>query len=163
MQLYEIDAAIQAVLEKMVDPDTGEISDDALSSLEELNIERMDKIESIALYYKNLSAEALAIKNEEETLRSRRQNAENHADRLKNYLNNFMPGEKMETPRVKIGWRKSTSVRLENEAEFIHTAPPDFLTYKDPTVNRTAVKEALSGGAVVPGAELVTNMNIQVK
>ena len=163
MQLYEIDAAIQEVLDRMVDPETGEVSDDALALLEDLSVQRQDKIEGVALYYKNLAADAVAIKAEEETLRKRRQSAENHAARLKAYLSDFMPGETLETAKVKIGWRKSTAVMVANEADFIRAAPKDYLTYKDPTVNKTAIKEALAAGKEVPGAELVTNMNLQVK
>lgn len=163
MRLYEIDAAIQEVLDAMVDPETGEVSDDALALLEDLSVQRQDKIEGIALYYKNLSADAAAIKSEEEALRKRRQSAENQASRLKQYLSDIMPGETLETSKVKIGWRKSTAVMVENEAEFVKAAPKDYLTYKDPTVNKTAIKEALAAGKEVPGAELVTNMNIQVK
>ncbi len=163
MQLYEIDAAIRDVLDGMVDPETGEVSDDALALLEDLSLQRQDKIEGIALYYKNLTADAAAIKAEEEALRKRRQSAESHAARLKHYLSDFMPGEKLETAKVKIGWHKSTAVMVANEADFIRAAPKDYLTYKDPTVNKTAIKEALAAGKEVPGAELITNMNLQVK
>ena len=163
MRLYEIDAAIQEVLDAMVDPETGEVSDDALALLEDLSVQRQDKIEGIALYYKNLSADAAAIKSEEEALRKRRQSAESHAARLKSYLSDFMPGEVLETAKVKIGWRKSTAVMVANESEFIKSAPQEYLSIKDPTVNKTAIKEALVAGKEVPGAEIVTNMNIQVK
>lgn len=164
MRLYEIDAAIQEVLDAMVDPETGEVSDDALALLEDLSIQRNDKIESIALYYKNLSADAAAIKAEEEALRKRRQSAENHAARLKRFLSDFMPGETLETSKVKIGWRKSTSVQVQDEAEFMRLyGNTDFLTYKDPTINKTAIGNALKAGEKLNGAELIERANIQVK
>ncbi len=164
MNLYEIDAAIQEILDRMVDPETGEVSDDALSVLEGLGVQRQDKIENIALYIKNLAADAAAIKAEEDTLSKRRKTAESQVSRLKSYLSEHMMGEKMETPRVKIGWRSSTSVYIENEAEFVRQfSGTDFLSCKDPTINKTNVGNALKSGKVIPGAELVTSMNIQVK
>ena len=164
MNLYEIDAAIRGVLDAMVDPETGEISDDALAALSDLSAGRDSKIENIALYYKNLSADAAAIKAEEEALRKRRQSAENHAARLKQYLADFMPGEKLETPKVKIGWRSSTSVQIQDEATFIRLYDgSEFLSYKDPSINKTAISNALKSGQNVQGAELVERANIQVK
>ena len=38
-----------------------------------------------------------------------------------------------------------------------------FLTYKDPTVNRTAIKEAIKNGSTIEGASIRKNLNIQIK
>ena len=57
MNLYEIDAAITA----LVDPETGEISD--FDAFDQLSMARDQKIENIALYYKNLVADAAAYLN----------------------------------------------------------------------------------------------------
>jgi hypothetical protein len=38
-----------------------------------------------------------------------------------------------------------------------------FLKYKDPEVNKTAIKEALKGGATIEGACISKNQNIQIK
>lgn len=59
MNLYEIDAAIMAC----IDEETGEITDPA--KLDELDMTRDQKIENIALYIKDLRAEASAIKVDE--------------------------------------------------------------------------------------------------
>lgn len=166
MQLYEIDAAIRDVLDGMVDPETGEVSDDALALLEDLSLQRQDKIEGIALYYKNLTADAAAIKVEEEALRKRRQSAESHAARLRRFLSEFMPGEKLETAKVKIGWRNAPSVFIHDEAQFVDWAAnghDEFLSFKPPSVNKTAIKDAIKSGKIVEGAEIVTRPSIQVK
>ena len=39
----------------------------------------------------------------------------------------------------------------------------DYLTYKEPEVNKTKVKNALNAGVVLDGVELVENRNIQIK
>lgn len=164
MTIYQIDNDIQNVLEVMVDPETGEISDDALAELTRLNIDRQNKIENIALYIKNLLSDAAAIKAEEESLYQRRKGAESNATRLKKYLSDVMPGETMETARVKISWRKSTQVKIDDESDFISRySESGYLTYKDPTINKNAVSNALKSGEELLGASLVTNQNIQVK
>lgn len=66
MTLYEIDSTIM----DCVDEETGEIID--LEKLEALNIERDKKVEGIALAVKNYAAEAKAIKEEEEKLKTAR-------------------------------------------------------------------------------------------
>ena len=54
MNLYEIDAAITAC----IDPETGEVLDE--EALNALHMERSAKVESVALWIKNLNAEAAA-------------------------------------------------------------------------------------------------------
>ena len=74
MTLYEIDNEIRAFLDKMldaVDEETGEIIDIDPAELEQLNEAREQKIENIALYIKNLEADAKAIKEEEKNLKAK--------------------------------------------------------------------------------------------
>ena len=77
MNLYEIDAAITA----LVDPETGEVSD--FDAFDRLSMARDQKIENIALYYKNLVADAAAYKAEKLAFADRQKAAENKAQRLK--------------------------------------------------------------------------------
>ena len=69
MTLYEINAALEA-FESEVDEDTGEILN--YDKLAELNMAKDEKRENIALYIKNLTAEAKAIREEEKALAERR-------------------------------------------------------------------------------------------
>ena len=66
MKLYEINAALEA----LVDPETGELMD--YDAFEALQMARDDKIEGMALWYKDMVAEAKAIKEEADTLTARR-------------------------------------------------------------------------------------------
>lgn len=45
---------------------------------------------------------------------------------------------------------------MENDLE-------DFLRYKEPEINKTAVKEALKAGEKIPGAELGRTQSIIIK
>ena len=100
MNLYEIDQAMQA----LVDPETGELMD--YEAFSELQMDRDSKIENMALWIKNLTAEAKAIKEEMDNLQKRRKTAENRAEGLKRYLFEALDGEKFQTARCSISYRK---------------------------------------------------------
>lgn len=164
MTLYEIDHAIAEAFEKAIDPETGEIMDaEAWEQLEALQMDRETKVENVALWVKDLNAEAAAIKAEEEALKKRRQSTENKADSLKRYLSWALAGDKFKTARVAISYRRSETVEL---AEGFDPAqlPLEYQRVKvsvDP--DKTRLKEALKEGKEIPGVELVEKTNIQIK
>ena len=118
------------------------------------------KIENIALYIKNLKSEAEAIKSEVESLKSRADIKKKKAERLTDYLDKILCGEKFETPKVALSYRKSTSVNIENE-EII---PDEFMTIKtEKKPNKVAIAKSLKNGETVIGCELVEKQNLQIK
>ena len=162
MRLYEINAE----LEKLIDPETGEIAD--IELFEHLAMERSTKIENIALWIKNLESDAESLQAEEKKLKERRVSAENNAERLHNFLSGMLSdGEKFETPRVKLSWRKSESVKiLISEEDFIAWAKKcndDLLSYKEPTINKVEIKKRLNAGEAITAATLLQSNNLQIK
>lgn len=158
MSIYEIDDSIMS----LVDMETGEIEDE--ERYDALQMERTQKVENIGCFYKNLIAEAKAMKEEEANLAQRRKAVENKAERIKNLLAYALRGEKFESPRLRCSYRKSKSIEVD--ASFVEWAQEhadDLLTYKEPTPNRTAIKAALADGREIEHAELVTNESLQVK
>ncbi len=157
MTIYEIDQSIAS----LVDPETGEISDfDAFAGLQ---MEREAKVESMALWVKNLNAEADAIKAERDNLYEREKAARNKADRLKKYLAEILCGEKFSSPKVAISYRKSTAVEIADEAEFISTGPKEYLIPQPPKIDKKAISASLKAGKEIPGASLAERNNIQSK
>lgn len=163
MNLYEIDQAILA----LVDPETGEILDyDAFS---ELKMAKEEKIEGMALWHKNLTAEAAAIRAEEVNLAERRKALEKKAASLKEYLTELLSGDKFSTARVACSFRKSKSVKFDNddEAAFIQEMQKsmqyEYLKFKQPEVNRTEITNAIKAGKTVPGAQLIEKNNLSIK
>lgn len=161
MNLYQIDQAILS----LVDQETGEILD--YEAFSDLQMARDAKIEGMSLWWKNLSAEAAAIRAEEIRLAERRKDLEKKADRLKQYLAEILDGTKFSTGRVACSFRKSKSVEITDEAEFIRqmqeTQHFEFLTYSAPKVNRTEIANALKAGQLVPGAQLIEKNNLSIK
>lgn len=158
MSIYDIDDAILS----LVDMDTGEIEDE--KRYDELQMERTQKVENIGLLLKNTVAEAKAIKEEEQALAARRKTAENKVERLKNLLAYALRGEKFSTPKLKVSYRKSSSIKVDDGfVEWAQEHADDLLTFREPTPNRTAIKAALADGREIEHAEIVTNESLQVK
>jgi outer membrane murein-binding lipoprotein Lpp len=158
MTIYEIDQALLS----LIDPDTGEIGDYDMFC--ELQMEREAKVENMALWIKNLNAEADAIKAEKDNLADREKAARNKADRLKKYLAEILCGEKFTSPRVAVTFRKSEAVEIDEDfIEWAREKAGYLLKYKDPEVNKTAIKEAIKNGTAIEFARIVQNNNIQIK
>ena len=169
--LYEIDQSIRDAIETgfTVDEATGEILDGA-ELLESLAADRSTKLENTALYIKNLTSDAAAIKAEEQALHERRAVMEKKAERLKEYISASMKGNgesKFETPRCALSFQKSVAVEIPDEPGFITlmkaSMQTQYITTKEPTVNKAAIKDALKAGTFVPGANLVERQNLQIK
>lgn len=158
MSIYEIDDSIMS----LVDMETGEIED--TKRFDELQMERTKKVENIGCYYKNLVAEAKAMKEEEANLEQRRKAVENKAERIKNLLVYALKGEKFESPKVRCSYRKAKSVQVDDDfIDWAREHADDLLTFEKPKPNRTAIKEALADGREIEHAEVVTNESLQVK
>lgn len=158
MSIYEIDDAITS----LVDMETGEIDDE--KRYDELQMERTQKVENIGCYYKNLVAEAKAMKEEEANLAQRRKAVENKAERIKSLLVYALKGEKFESPKVRCSYRKAKSVQVDDSfVDWARCHAAYLLTYKEPTPDRKAIKAALEDGREIEHAEIVTSESLQVK
>lgn len=162
MTLYEIDKAIQEALEGAVDPESGEIIDEGLlAAYDQLRMDRDQKIENIGLYIKNLEADAAAIKAEAKNLTARAKAAENKAEHLRNYMQFCLNGQKFQSPRLSVSFRRSQKVEVDQNRLF--EIPDDYLRYKDPEVDKKRVSEALKAGEDIPGCTLVDSVSMIIK
>lgn len=161
MTIYEIDQSILA----LVDPETGELLDCA--AFERLQLERERKLEGMALWVKDLTATAAAIGEEIKALQGRKQAAERKAEHLKAYLSALLAGEKFQTPRCSVTYRRTTAVEIEDPAGLIHwledTGYDDCVKYRPPELSKTAVGKLLKEGVAVPGASLRERLSLGVK
>lgn len=152
--LYQIN---QDILD-CIDMETGEIID--VEAFQSLQIAREDKIENIALYYKNLIADAEAYKAEKNAFAEREKRAANKAESLKRYLQTELQGKPFKTVKADISYRKSTSVYIYDEAQL----PKDYLVEKITTApDKKAIGDKLKAGEEIAGAELVFSQNVNIK
>lgn len=153
MNLYEIDNEILGC----VDAETGEIFDE--EKFESLAMERDKKLENIALWIKNLTAEAAALKAEKQAFADRQKAAENKIESLKSYMSAYLAGAKFETAKVKVSFRKSEYLDIAEGAAI----PEQFLKYKEPDIDKTELKRAIKSGTEIPGVTIEERKNIQIK
>lgn len=158
MKLYEIDQAI----ENLIDDETGEVLD--LDAFLNLKMERDRKIENMALWVKNMTAEAKAYKEEKEAFAARERATKNKLERVKKYLSTILGNQKFSTSKVAISFRKSESVEVDDTfLEWAKKNADDLLRYKEPEIDKKAIKEALKNGKEIKGAYLKENQSIQIK
>ena len=158
MNLYEINAELLSC----IDTETGEVVD--IEKLNSLNMQMQDKIENIGCWVKNLLSNADQLDAEIKSLTERKKSAKNKAESLKKYLSDFLNGSKFESSKVSIFYRKSESVEvMDIEQIKLLENCDDYLTYKEPEANKTAIKDAIKHGVIVPGCSLVEKQNIQIK
>ena len=162
--LYDINQDILSC----VDLETGEILD--VEKLDALQLEREAKLEGVALWIKDMKAEAAAVKEEADKLTARKKALDNKIDGLKNWLLFALGGEKLTTPRCKVyqthsqrvaivGDEKDLIAWLERNAE----DPRDYIRYKEPELRKDEIKKALKDGKEIEYAKLEETESVVIK
>lgn len=157
MTLYELTGAAQQLHDLV---DAGEIDWETFeNTLEGLSAE---KLESYGKVLATFDAEIAAFKAERDRFVEKIKNAENAIDRMKARVVEYMiaTGQKKAPAGVFTVYARQTPVVCITEPGEI---PERFLKYKDPTVDKTAIKKAIAEGETVPGAELNTSTSVSFK
>lgn len=158
MTLYKINEQIMKAIELGFDPETGEILDE--TALEQLQMDRDEKIENICLYIKDLYAETDAIYNERRALEEREKASEKKADSLSRYLQVMLNGQKFKTAKCAVSYRKTQAVQITDES----LLPKEYLRFKTTSApDKTAIKDAIKAGKDVPGATLEDRTSMSIK
>ena len=160
--LYEID---QAILD-CVDLDTGEIIDP--EKLTALQMEREAKLEGVALWIKDLNAEATAVKEEADKLTARKKALDNKITSLKAWLLWALDGEKLKTPRCNVYQTHSQKVVIDDEKALIDMfmmspSGEKFLRMKDPEIDKVALKDSMKQGFEYEFAHLEETEGVVIK
>ena len=153
MKLYEIDQAIM----DCIDMETGEIVNEEL--LNDLQMERDAKIENVALWIKELKAEAEALKAEKLAFAERQKVTENKMESLKKWLAYALNGEKFKTVRASVTFRTTDKVEVAD----IYKLDENYVRYRDPEADKDAIKKAIKAGQEVAGATLVSSTSVIIK
>lgn len=151
--LYEIDTQIT----ECFDADTGELLD--AEKLENLMIEKENKLENVALWIKNLKADAAMYKAEKTAFAERQAAAERKAESLTMWLKNALDGQKFKTEKTEVNFRKTQKVEVID----IWGLNEDYVKYSDPTPDKAAIKRAIKAGEDVKGAKLIDDISISIK
>lgn len=140
-------------------------------TLEGIEMEFDEKAEKIACFIKDLNYEASAIKAEKQALDKRQKAKEKKADQLKRYLMNCMDRvgkQKIERPLASLSIRNNAeSLKVENDMDFIRWAQAagrdDLIRFKDPDIDKTALKKAVKDGLTVSGVTLERSRSLTIR
>lgn len=158
--------ALENALYAAADPETGEITDEAQETAEKaafeavagLNMELDERLENLALWRKELKAEAEAIKKQKLILQKRQASKERTAERIDGLLAIMLNGQKREYTRVSIFFRKSVSCEAD-----VEKIPEEYYKPVKPAADLTKIKKALQAGEVIEGAQLIEKQSVIYK
>lgn len=170
MNIWEIDKRMNEIMlleedEELIDLDTGEVVT-VKEALEKLEMAREEKIENAALAVKNLTAQAAAIKAEEDKLTKRRKALEGKMEGFKSYLIAALvredgTSEKVTTPRTVVSVKMNPAKVVISDETLL---PKEFFREIIETkVDKSELKEVLSRGIAVPGAALERGRSVMIK
>ncbi len=156
MTLYEINEKIREFPAENVNPETGEVLN--LEALNDLELERSEKLENYALAVKNYRAAAAAIKAEEDNLKARRERLEHTKGKLSEILRSELNSEKLSTARVRVSYRKSQVTKI-----FDMSSIPDKFLKITVEPKKNDIKAAINAGESVSGAAVAEKTSMIIK
>jgi hypothetical protein len=135
--------------------------------IEQALVINQDELKEKALNYayviRTFEDDVTAIDSEIKRLRALKEAKTNSIERLKECIStamNIYGIEKVESPLLKLSFRKSEAVEITNEEVLPMSFKTEKVTY---TPNKVKIKEAIKNGETVFGAILQINSNLQIK
>ena len=146
MTLYDLTNDYMELLELAEDPDIDEQA--FLDTLEGIEGALEDKADNYAKCMRMLEADAKGIKAEEERLAKRRKTIEGNVSRMKSALQYAMEATgktKFKTQLFSFNVQNNPASVVMDESD-VANIPERFLKYKDPEIDRKAIKDAIKSG-----------------
>lgn len=162
LSLYQIEKDYITLAEQLIEAG-GEVTDE-LSEALAINQQNLEtKGTNYGFIVKQMESEVDIIDGEIARLTALKKSRNKSIDRLKETLSQAMELygiEEIKSPVLKINFRKSESVEIENEALLPEIYMVEKITKQ---ADKAMIKEALKQGNEVAGAFMKQNKNIQIK
>jgi len=158
--LMYTDTMINELMETCVDHETGEIIHERfLEELQKLP-DQKERAKECGLLVRGLEADCKVIDDEIRRLSEKKQVVYNEIQLLKNGINSLLPNyETIESPLIKIAWRKSEGVVETGEK-----IPDKYLIEKILIkIDKELAKKDLKNGIEIPGLLIECRQNLQIK
>lgn len=163
LSLYNIQNEYMQIVETLID-NGGELTPELETEIQISKEQLQTKGVCYGFIVKQLESEIDMIDVEIERLNKLKKTRNNSISRLKTNLSTAMQVfevESLETPLIKINFRKSESVEIIDlkllDAKYKKVSEPVI------SADKKAIKEAIELGEVVTGAVINYNKNIQIK
>lgn len=169
-KLYELTGEMLTLMNALYEEDLEE--SEILARCEELEMAIEDKAEGYAMIIRSLEADIDALDSEMKRLSSRKASISNKVKWLKYNLEASMRATgnlKFKTALFSFGIQKNPpAVKIDDEKAFLdwiqENTRYDFLTYRDPDLNKAAIKEAITkDGEVIPFVEIVQSERLSIR
>ena len=160
--LFEMNAELEHLFALAVDPETGEINEQALAAAEQLEIDRAEKIDGWCFYIKQKRAELKAMKEMLQAAEERYETQEKALNRTVECFTELMNGEKHKSAFNTVYYTTHKAVVLD-EGKAVTDIDDEYLRYYEPTLDRTKLKAALNLGISVPGVHLEESTSMVIK
>lgn len=161
LSLWSIDEKLEALIHEATDRDTGEINEDALNEIDQLEMDKTAKLLGCAAYLKGELAEAAAVQTVADGLLARVRSHEARAARMRKYmLRHLTPGEEVKDARIRLHWTKSSAVEITDEKAI----PAQFMV-QPPRPDSRPDKKAIKAGlktAGVSGARMEHRQTLKI-
>jgi hypothetical protein len=121
-----------------------------------------EKVEGYCQVIKQLQADADMFKEEADRIAARKKTIENSIERMKTTLTDYLLSigqKKIQAGTFTASLSTSKSVNISNYDEI----PPEYLIEQPAKVDKKAIKMAIENGAVIAGAEIVSNNGIRIR
>ena len=162
LTLFQIEQEYIQLAEALTD-NGGELTPELSQALEINQANLETKSTNYGLVIKQMEYEIDILDSELKRLQGLKKSRENAIDRLKHNISEAMKlygYEKIETPVLKLSFRKSETVEIDNELQI----PDDYkVTKVSVTADKKLIKEAIKEGLEIPGAHLEVHQNLQIK
>lgn len=162
--IYEITNDYLQIMAMLEDP---ELDPQTLAdTMEGIEGEFEIKAENYAKVMKNLEGDILAIKAEIDRLTSKKRVIENNIKNMKSTLQTAMETTgktKFKTELFSFNIQK-TAPSVVIDEQYIENIPDKYLKYKDPEINKTAIKDAIQKGEDLDGiAHLEIKSSLRIR
>lgn len=164
LTLYTIADQYLQDLQKLQDMDLDEQT--FADTLESLSGDLEVKATNVAMFVRNLEANAESIKAAEKQMAERRKAIEAKAERIRNYLKDNMARTgitKIDCPYFALSLRNSPPAVEVINADEIPAQYFDIPEPPAPVLNKNRLKDDLKNGVIVEGARLTQGSYLQIK
>ncbi|MCH5201893.1 MAG: siphovirus Gp157 family protein [Oscillospiraceae bacterium] len=161
MSIYDDVLAAEKLINECYDLETGEVFEEQEEQAKRLRDEILAQgMEALCKVRANFKSDIDALKAEEKRIAEKRKVLENKTESLERYIKDILHlsgQDKVKAGTFTVSLRMSEAVKLADNFE-----NKDFGTYEF-KADKKAIKEALKSGLEIDGAEIVCNLNLQVR
>lgn len=160
--IFKIQSEYQQIVNELIE-NGGELTPELELAMQITKDNFHSKSENYAFITRQFDAEMDIIDNEIKRLQQAKKTREKAIERLKANIEmamNTFEVDKIETPLIKISFRKSESVEVED----VNNLPNEFKVIKlSETADKLKIKDAIKSGILIEGCSIKTNRNIQIR